>query len=153
MGLITPEQADDLMKALDRTREWDHNQMPTEEATLAIFAKAYRRLKDFGWREIMYHPQDETVFEVLEPGSTGIFKCTWQKEPARGSFWIQEDGGSPSHPVLFRRTTCRCGMYPFAPGSPDILADTGIVHRPWAYSPPFKMPDFEQPAVSSGSQS
>lgn len=151
MGLITPEQADDLMKALDRTREWDHNQMPDEATALKVFFKAYQRLKDFGWRDIIYAPKDDTVFEIIEPGSTGIFKCHYQEKPARGSFWTPDDGGSPSHPVLFRRTTCFCGMYPWPPGTQDLVTDTGIVHRAWACSPPFKMPDFEQPPVSSGS--
>lgn len=103
MGYCTEEQATQILAAIEQQDQWDHNQMPTEAEALKIFTKAYRRLLELGWKEIMYHPKDGSTFEVIEPGSTGIFPCQFWEQPTRGSFWIMEDGGCPSHPVLFRR--------------------------------------------------
>lgn len=102
MGYCTEEQAAALIAHFDRQKQWDKNQMPTEQDAIEVFFKAYQRLKDFGWKEIIYHPKDGSTFQVIEPGSTGIFPCQYWEKPTRGSFWILEDGGCPSHPVLWR---------------------------------------------------
>lgn len=102
MGLATKEQAAELIALLDRQKQWSVDAMPTEKEALQVFSRAYERLKEFGWKEIPYHPKDGSTFEVIEPGSTGIFPCQYWESPTRGSFWIQQDGGCPSHPVLWR---------------------------------------------------
>lgn len=109
MGHCTEEQAREILVSLEEMKKLRVDQMPTEEAALDVFMAAYTRLKDLGWREIIYVPKDGTTFEVIEPGSTGIFRCHWQQTPPRGSFWIEEDGGSPSHPVLWRPPAQRRG--------------------------------------------
>ena len=102
MGYATEEQARQIMAALDADKAKGIDEMPDIEHALRVFTRAYRRLIDLGFREIIYHPKDGSTFEVIEPGSTGIFPCQFWTEPTRGSFWIMQDGGSPSHPVLWR---------------------------------------------------
>lgn len=102
MGYATQEQAEAIFKAIEADRQRSVEQMPDVDAALWVFHRAYRRLIELGFKEIIYHPKDGSTFEVIEPGSTGIFPCQYWEEPTRGSFWIQEDGGTPSHPVLWR---------------------------------------------------
>lgn len=102
MGYATEEQATAIIKALDADKAKRIDEMPDIDAALRVFARAYRRLIELGFREIIYHPKDGSTFEVIEPGSTGIFPCEFWESPTRGSFWIQQDGGTPSHPVLWR---------------------------------------------------
>lgn len=102
MPIATAEQIAELNAHLAQQKKWDHENMPDLETALMVFAKAYRRLKDFGFQDIIYHPKDGGTFEVIEPGSTGIFPCQYWETPTRGSFWIMQDGGCPSHPCLWR---------------------------------------------------
>lgn len=102
MGYATEEQANEIMRSLEEMKKLRVDQMPTQEAALDVLMAAYTRLKDLGWKEIIYHPKDGSTFEVIEPGSTGVFLCQYWESPTRGSFWIMEDGVSPSHPVLWR---------------------------------------------------
>lgn len=60
---------------------------------------AYDELRKLGWREAVFCPKDGTVFEVIEPGSTGIHDCRYEGEWPTGGWWV-EDG--PSYPILFR---------------------------------------------------
>ena len=77
--------------------------MPTEQSAIDMMFEAFDRLRqDFGWREAIYCPKDGSSFEVLEAGSTGIFPCHYEGEWPTGSWCIEQDGGSPSRPVLFR---------------------------------------------------
>ena len=77
--------------------------MPDEAAALALMARAFHRLKAFGWRDAIYCPKDGSHFDVVEAGSTGIFDCTYFGDWPDGS-WLIYDGGDiyPSRPVLFR---------------------------------------------------
>jgi hypothetical protein len=55
--------------------------MPDDRAAINALWDAHQRLKELGWREGCYSPRDgETVFKVIEPGSTGIFDCTCHGE-------------------------------------------------------------------------
>lgn len=115
MGYATKEQAAQIIAALDADKAKRIDEMPDIPHALRVFTRAYRRLIELGFKEIIYVPKDGSTFEVIEPGSTGIFPCNWQEEPARGSFWIHEDGGSPSHPVLWRpkqERECKGGKCP-----------------------------------------
>jgi hypothetical protein len=47
----------------------------------------------------MYAPKDGTVFEAVEPGSTGIHECFWMD----CCFWGPEAGDLyPMRPVVWR---------------------------------------------------
>lgn len=75
----------------------------TERRAIIQMMEAWTRLRELGWKEIMYAPRDRTTFEVIEPGSTGIHPCQHWEEPTRGSFWVLEPGDAlPSHPILWR---------------------------------------------------
>lgn len=102
MGYATEEQARQILEAIEADKALSIEQMPDVDAALRVFHRAYVRLKELGFKDIIYHPKDGSTFEVIEPGSTGIFPCEYWEKPTRGSFWIQEDGGTPSHPVLWR---------------------------------------------------
>lgn len=77
--------------------------MPDEQSAIQAMFDAWLRLKELGWREAMYCPKDGSTFKVIEPGSTGIFDCTYRGEWTTGHFDIY-DGGDiwPSHPILFK---------------------------------------------------
>ena len=76
--------------------------MPDVQSAINALFEAWLRLKELGWREAIYCPKDGTSFEVIEAGSTGIFPCHYDGKWPGGTWWIEEDGGCPSHPILFR---------------------------------------------------
>jgi hypothetical protein len=104
MGLLSEETGRRLVEAIKADKAKGIEEMPDVQAALRVFTRAYRRLIDLGFREIIYHPKDGATFEVIEPGSTGIHPCQFWTEPARGSFWsFSQDGDcGPAHPVLWR---------------------------------------------------
>lgn len=77
--------------------------MPTEQDALNVMWDAFSRLRSLGWREIMYCPKDGSTFLVIEPGSTGIFECTYQGDWPTGTWWTLDAGDQwPSRPILFK---------------------------------------------------
>ena len=77
--------------------------MPDEDSAIKMLFDAYTRLKDFGWRSIIYCPKDGTVFKAIEAGSTGKHDCTYEGEWPNGSWWILADGDAyPSYPTMFK---------------------------------------------------
>jgi hypothetical protein len=79
--------------------------MPTELDAINAMWSAYQRLRELGWREAIYCPKDGSVFDAIEPGSTGIFRTHYSGEWPSGSWWA-EDGGDlwPARPCLYRPT-------------------------------------------------
>jgi hypothetical protein len=76
---------------------------PDEKSALHAMADAFHRMRDFGWSEAVYCPKDGTPFEVIEAGSTGIHRCSYQGEWPNGSWWVEAHGDLwPSRPILFR---------------------------------------------------
>lgn len=77
--------------------------MPDEKAALRVMHDAFIRLKELGWREAVYCPKDGSIFDVIEAGSTGIFRGFYHGEWPAGH-WIVSDGEDSyaSRPVLFR---------------------------------------------------
>lgn len=67
---------------------------------------AYTALRKDGWRDVIYAPKDGTEIEIIELGSTGIHKVSWQSfdhqplDSCGRFFGSAED--FPSHPVLWR---------------------------------------------------
>lgn len=77
--------------------------MDTERQAITIMFEAYIKLKDFGWRNAIYCPKDNTLFDAIEPGSTGIQKCQYMGDWPKGGWWASEAGDLwPSRPCLFR---------------------------------------------------
>jgi hypothetical protein len=77
--------------------------MPDERSAIHAMVEAFMRLKELGWNDAIYCPKDGSSFNVIEPGSTGIFRAHYEGEWPKGS-WSLEDGGDlwPSRPILFR---------------------------------------------------
>lgn len=96
-------EADELWRQIEAADAKRKELMPDEDAAVKMFFDAWLRLKDFGWREAMYCPKDGRLFEVIEAGSTGIFKCEYNGEWPTGSYWIHADNDLiPSRPTLYR---------------------------------------------------
>lgn len=77
--------------------------MPDDKAALNVMMDAYCRLKELGWNDAIYCPKDGTVFEAIEAGSTGIFRCYYDGEWPDGSWWVRDDDDLwPSRPILYR---------------------------------------------------
>lgn len=80
--------------------------MPSLNATLAVLWEAYQRLREMGFNDGIYCPKDGSEFEVVQIGSTGIFKCTYSGEWPDGHAMVQ-DGHDiyPQHPggLLWRK--------------------------------------------------
>jgi len=78
--------------------------MPDVQSAIKHMFDGYLRLKELGWNDAIYCPKDGSIFEVIEPGSTGIHRCHYEGKWPTGSWWVHDDDGDmgPSRPVLFR---------------------------------------------------
>lgn len=96
-------EADALLEAAEKQKLQRAERMPDEQAAIKTLFDAWLRLKELGWSNPIYCPKDGSAFQVIEAGSTGIFRCTYQGKWPEGSWWV-EDGGDlyPSRPMLFR---------------------------------------------------
>ena len=74
---LRKSESDELWRQVEAADARRKDLMPSEEAAIGMFFDAWLRLKDFGWREAMYCPKDGRLFEVIEAGSTGKFKCEY----------------------------------------------------------------------------
>lgn len=101
---MTRAEADELSRKMEEDDARRKELMPDEQAALRMLFDAWQRLKELGWRDAIYCPKDGRLFEVVECGSTGIHKCSYDGEWPNGHWWIHEEDGDLSHsrPVLFR---------------------------------------------------
>jgi hypothetical protein len=100
---LTRAEGDAILKECEEAEKKRAEQMPDEKAALHQMFQAYTRLKDLGWREASYCPKDGSVFNVIEAGSTGIFRCHYDGEWPKGTWWVHDDGDLwPSRPILFK---------------------------------------------------
>ena len=101
--ILNAEQWQELLAALRRNDQKLADEMPDDEAALAVMGRAYERLRKLGWRNACYCPKDGSTFEVIEAGSIGIHRAHYEGEWPDGCWWIHEDGDLwPSRPILFR---------------------------------------------------
>ncbi len=100
---LSPADAKALWDGAIEAEKAREAQMPGVEDALRVLMDAYTRLKELGWRDAIYCPKDGTAFEVIEPGSTGIFRCHYEGTWPDGSWWLYDDHDIyPSRPILFR---------------------------------------------------
>ena len=100
---LTDEEAEKLWQHVLERKRKRAELMPDERAAIDMMFMAWQRLKELGWNDIVYSPKDGSEFDVIEPGSTGIFTCTYLGDWPSGSWWIHDNGDSyPSHPILFK---------------------------------------------------
>lgn len=79
-------------------------QMPTETHALTQMNQAYLRLKELGFKDIIYCPKDGSKFEAIEAGSSVMHsECSYQGDWPNGSWnaW-HENEAWPIHPILYR---------------------------------------------------
>lgn len=102
---LSADEAKALWQACETARAKTEADMPTQEAALSEMSRAFHRLKDFGWREAIYCPKDGSEFEVIEAGSTGIFRCRYDGTWPDGMWMTFDDSDvypSSRAPLLFR---------------------------------------------------
>jgi hypothetical protein len=101
--IVTEQEMDALLAEIDAKERERAEKMPDERAALEQMFEAWLRLKELGWREVIYSPKDGTVFDSISAGSTGIHDCHYEGEWPEGGWWTF-DGGDlwPSRPILFR---------------------------------------------------
>lgn len=90
---LTRAEADSLWKSVEENDRLRKERMPDEKAAINALFDAWRRLKDFGWREPSYCPKDGTHFHIIELGSTGIFEGAYRGAWPDGSWdsWDEHD--------------------------------------------------------------
>jgi hypothetical protein len=88
----TEEQFNHLCAAIAKSNADLVEFMPDEKAALKMMHAAYERLKQLGFADGQYCPKDGSAFEVVDLGSTGIFRCTYSGDWPDGYYMI-EDGG------------------------------------------------------------
>jgi hypothetical protein len=99
---LTRAEAETLLAQFEAEDKRRRELMPDEQAAIRMMCDTHIRLRELGWREAIYCPKDGSSFLVIEPGSTGIFPCHYHGTWPTGLWWIEKDGGYPSHPVLFK---------------------------------------------------
>lgn len=100
---LRQSEADAIMAASDAAKARRAAQMPDEQSAIDAMFEAWLRLKELGWKEAIYCPKDGSLFDAIEPGSTGINRCCYKGEWPTGSWWIVgDDDVWPSSPVLYR---------------------------------------------------
>lgn len=100
---LTRAEGQTLWEECQRAHDDRVARMPDETSALKTMHDAYTRLKDMGWRDAIYCPKDGSTFEIIEVGSTGIFRAHYQGEWPSGSWWAEDAGDLwPSRPCLFR---------------------------------------------------
>lgn len=89
------------MNVIDRFRRQTEK---TKNAVLKL-QSAFFDLRDAGWSEPMYIPEDLDEIEVIELGSCGVFKAHRIRLDAERSIWFSTDGADeyPCRPLVWRR--------------------------------------------------
>lgn len=102
---LSADEAKALWEAVEAQRAKTEADFPDVQTTLREMCRAHNRLRDFGWRDGIYCPKDGSEFEIIEAGSTGIFRCRYDGEWPDG-MWMTfaDDDVYPSSrpPLMFR---------------------------------------------------
>lgn len=100
---LRASEAEEILRRCDAEESRRKELMPDEQAARYLFGDAWQRLKQMGWNDACFCPKDGSLFEVIEAGSTGIHKCSYDGEWPSGTYWVHSEGDLwPSHPLLFR---------------------------------------------------
>jgi len=81
-----------LVRQSEREKRQRARDMKTVKEALEVAWRGWKRLQDLGFNDACYCPKDGTPFEVVEWGSTGIFRCTYEGKWPDGLYMV-EDGG------------------------------------------------------------
>jgi hypothetical protein len=99
---LTRAEADALWERVEAKRKARAEAMPTEEDAVRAMWSAYQRLRELGWKEIMYMSSEKHgTVRLIEPGSSGIHEGHYMGEWPKGDWWLHEGGDLwPSRPCL-----------------------------------------------------
>ena len=100
---LTRAEADAMMNIADQQKQKRAENMPDEQSAIEAMFQAHYRLRELGWKEVIYSPKDGSPFKVIEAGSTGIHHCHYSGTWPDGMWNIEADGDLwPSRPILYR---------------------------------------------------
>jgi hypothetical protein len=100
---LTEQQCKQMWEDSERHIAERAKKLPDVKTALAAMFEAYDRLRELGWQDACYCPKDGSSFEVIEPGSTGIFRGHYAGTWPSGTWWVEaENDLYPSRPILFR---------------------------------------------------
>lgn len=100
---LRQSEADALLAAIAEEQARLEAAMPTEASALRAFYDAYKRLKDFGWRDAVYCPKDGSTFDMIEPSNSAPVPGHYDGAWPEGVWWAHDAGDLwPSRPALFR---------------------------------------------------
>ena len=102
---VDADEWDGMTSAGDSEKSARAALIPTEQDAIDLMHDCYIRLKELGWNDPQYCPKDGSEFDVIEIGSTGIFKCRYQGEWPKGTYWLFDGEDSySSRPAMYRKT-------------------------------------------------
>jgi len=102
---LTSDEAKALWEASEAAQAKAETDFPDQQSALREISRAVQRLRDFGWREGIYCPKDGSEFEVIEAGSTGVFRCRYDGQWPDGMWLTFDDRDvypSSRPPLMFR---------------------------------------------------
>lgn len=96
---MSAEEIEKMIADIERKAAERRERIPDTQAALRLMFDCCERLKELGWRDMIYAPKDMRAEQVITWGSTGIFAAQWM-----GSSWFVEDGGDlwPSDPLMYQ---------------------------------------------------
>lgn len=102
---LTEDEAKALWEAVDASQEKAKVDFPDEQAALREISRAMQRLRDFRWSDGIYCPKDGSEFEIIQAGSTGIFRCRYDGDWPDGMWmtFADDDVYPSSRPPLMYR--------------------------------------------------
>lgn len=103
--MLSSDEAKALWEASERADAKAKADFPDEQTALREISRAMQRLRDFKWRDGIYCPKDGSEFEIIEAGSTGVFRCRYDGEWPDGMWMTFADGDvypSSRPPLMFR---------------------------------------------------
>jgi len=101
---LSSKEAEDLCKQCEEADARRAKVMPTFTEAAEAIVSARQRMKDLGWADGIYCPQDGSSFAVVTFGSTGIITARYRGKYPAGSVHRLEHAELP-FALLERRVT------------------------------------------------
>lgn len=89
--MLSPDEAKALWDAVEASQEKAKADFPDEQTALREISRAMQRLRDFGWSDGIHCPKDGSEFEIIEAGSTGVFRCRYDGKWPDGMWMTFDD--------------------------------------------------------------
>jgi len=92
---LSADEAEKLWKDIEEQDAKRAANMPNFKAAINAISNARQRLRDLGWSEGIYCPQDGTPFAVVTPGSTGIHQGRYRGKYPDGRIDMGDESARP----------------------------------------------------------